>query len=77
VFTKNTTEAVNLVAHGLTERSCGKSLRLRPGDEVVVSEMEHHANLFPWQRACRRSGARLRWFTLDEGGRLRLDGIES
>ncbi len=69
VFTKNATEALNLLAHTLGSR-------LRPGDEVVVTEMEHHSNLVPWQLACERSGATLKWFGLTEDGRLDLrDGI--
>jgi len=49
---------------------------LRPGDEVVVTEMEHHANLIPWQRACARTGARLRWLPVTDGGRLDLDRLD-
>jgi len=54
VFTKGTTEALNLVAEGWAAR------RLKPGDEIVVTALEHHANLLPWQRAAARSGATLR-----------------
>jgi len=69
VFTKNATEALNLLAYTLGSR-------LRPGDEVVVTEMEHHSNLVPWQMACQRSGATLKWFGLTEDGRLDLrDGV--
>ena len=63
VFTKNSTEAINLVAHAFTTR-------LGPGDEVVVSEMEHHSNLVPWQLLCERTGATLRWFGVTDDGRL-------
>ncbi len=66
VFTKNVTEGLNLLA-----RSIGEGLR--PGDEVVVTEMEHHSSLVPWQLACERSGATLRWFGLTEDGRLDLE----
>jgi cysteine desulfurase/selenocysteine lyase len=66
VFTKNASEALNLLAYTLGSR-------LRPGDEVVVTEMEHHSNLVPWQLACQRSGATLKWFGLTEDGRLDLD----
>jgi cysteine desulfurase/selenocysteine lyase len=66
VFTKNASEALNLLAYTLGSR-------LGPGDEVVVTEMEHHSNLVPWQLACQRSGATLRWFGLTEDGRLDLD----
>ena len=53
IFTRGATESLNMVARGLGER-------LRPGDEVIVSGLEHHANLVPWQMACARSGAVLR-----------------
>ncbi len=66
VFTKNASEALNLAAYTL-------SSRLKPGDEVVVSVMEHHSNLVPWQMACERSGATLRWFDITDDGRLDLD----
>jgi cysteine desulfurase/selenocysteine lyase len=71
VFTKNVTESINLVAHSL-----GQHLRLGPGDEVVVTEMEHHSNLVPWQLLCERTGATLKWFGLTDDGRLDLvDGV--
>ena len=69
VFTKNASEALNLAAHTLASR-------LRPGDEVVISVMEHHSNLVPWQLACQASGATLRWFDITEEGRLDLAGAE-
>jgi cysteine desulfurase/selenocysteine lyase len=65
VFTKNSTEAINLLAHA----SAGL-LSLGPGDEIVISEMEHHSNIVPWQLLCRRTGATLRWFGITEDGRL-------
>jgi len=65
VFTKNSTEALNLVAH-----SAGQYLALKPGDEIVISEMEHHSNIVPWQLLCERTGATLRWFGITEDGRL-------
>ena len=65
VFTKNSTEAINLVAH-----SAGQHLRLGPGDEIVISEMEHHSNIVPWQQLCERTGATLRWFGVTDDGRL-------
>ncbi|MBB2941491.1 cysteine desulfurase/selenocysteine lyase [Actinoplanes lutulentus] len=71
VFTKNSTEALNLVAH-----SAGQHLRLGPGDEVVVSEMEHHSNLVPWQLLCERTGATLRWFGITDEGRLDESGLD-
>ncbi|MCU7723420.1 cysteine desulfurase [Actinoplanes sp. KI2] len=65
VFTKNSTEALNLVAH-----SAGQYLALKPGDEIVISEMEHHSNIVPWQLLCERTGATLRWFGITDDGRL-------
>ena len=65
VFTKNSTEAINLVAW-----TAGDFLSLGPGDEIVVSEMEHHSNLVPWQLLCQRTGATLRWFGVTDEGRL-------
>lgn len=67
VFTKNVSEAINLVAYSL-----GNSGRIGAGDEIVVTEMEHHSNLVPWQLLCQRTGARLRWFSVTEDGRLDL-----
>jgi cysteine desulfurase/selenocysteine lyase len=69
VFTKNASEALNLAASSL-----GASLR--PGDEVVISVMEHHSNIVPWQLACQRSGATLRWFDITDDGRLDLEKAE-
>lgn len=69
VFTKNASEALNLAAHTLGSR-------LGPGDEVVISVMEHHSNIVPWQMACERTGARLRWFDITGDGRLDLDAAE-
>ncbi|MDX6291936.1 MAG: cysteine desulfurase / selenocysteine lyase [Kribbellaceae bacterium] len=69
VFTKNASEALNLAAHTL-----GASLK--PGDEVVISEMEHHSNIVPWQLACERTGATLRWFGITDEGRLDTSNIE-
>ena len=70
VFTKNATEAINLVAHAFSERSDDPRFRLRPGDEIVISEMEHHSNIVPWQLLCERTGAKLRWFGITDAGRL-------
>ncbi len=66
VFTKNASEALNLAAHTL-----GASLR--PGDEIVVSVMEHHSNIVPWQLLAERTGARLRWYDITDDGRLDLE----
>ena len=74
VFTKNSTEAINLVAYSMLTSSltAGTDARLRlgPGDEIVISEMEHHSNIVPWQLLCERTGARLRWFGITDEGRL-------
>jgi len=72
VFTKNSSEAINLVAH-----SAGQHLRLGPGDEIVISEMEHHSNIVPWQLLCERTGATLRWFGITDDGRLDESSLES
>ncbi len=85
VFTKNSTEAINLLAYafqnasvqdGTVERGADPRFLLRPGDEVVVTEMEHHANLVPWQQLCLRTGATLRWIGITDSGRLDLDGLD-
>ncbi len=79
VWTSNATEAVNLVAYSLSNASTGRGgveaerLRLGPGDEIVTTEMEHHANLIPWQELAARTGAALRIVPLDDDGALRLD----
>ena len=75
VFTSGATEALNLVAHGLSDSACGRPW-LQPGDEIVVSALEHHANLVPWQQAARRSGARLRILQADAQGRLHAGDLE-
>lgn len=69
VFTRGTTEGVNLVASGFGEAI------LQPGDEVLVSDMEHHSNLVPWQRACARSGARIVAVPVTERGELDFDAL--
>ncbi|MFW5419288.1 cysteine desulfurase [Nocardiopsis sp. CNT-189] len=80
VFTKNATEAVNLVAYAMGNAATAdepyRGFAVGPGDEVVVTEMEHHANLVPWQELCRRTGATLRWFGLTEDGRLDLSDLD-
>jgi cysteine desulfurase/selenocysteine lyase len=69
VFVRGTTEAINLVAGSF-------GLRLKPGDEILISEMEHHSNIVPWQLLCQRSGARLRVAPIDDNGTLRLDAFK-
>jgi cysteine desulfurase/selenocysteine lyase len=80
VFTKNSTEAINLVAYSFLNASIGKGgdprFRLGPGDEIVISEMEHHSNIVPWQLLCERTGATLRWFGLTDNGRLDESDVE-
>ena len=80
VYVKNATEGINLVAYAMGNASVGfgpndpaARFALGPGDEIVITEMEHHANLVPWQELCRRTGATLRWFSVTEQGRLDLD----
>ncbi|KUI27837.1 cysteine desulfurase [Mycobacterium sp. IS-1742] len=75
VFTKNATEALNLVAYVLgDERFEGHAVG--PGDVIVTTELEHHANLIPWQELARRTGATLRWYSVTEDGRIDLDSLQ-
>ncbi|GAB4104262.1 cysteine desulfurase [Micromonospora taraxaci] len=80
VFTKNSTEAINIVAYAFSNASlrpdADSRFRLGPGDEVVISEMEHHSNIVPWQLLCERTGATLRWFPVTDQGRLDESGLE-
>jgi len=80
VFTKNATEGVNLVAYAMSNSATAGPEAARfavgPGDEIVVTEMEHHANLVPWQQLCQRTGATLRWFGLTDEGRLDLSELD-
>lgn len=71
VFTRGTTASVNLVAFGYARAVCG------PGDEIVVSEMEHHSNLVPWQQAAEAAGARLTFIPLQPDGTIRLEDVEA
>jgi cysteine desulfurase/selenocysteine lyase len=79
VWTSNATEAINLVAYAFSNASAGRGgeaasrFVLGPGDELVVTEMEHHANLIPWQELASRTGATLRYIPVDDTGALRLD----
>lgn len=76
VFTKNATEALNLAAYAFSNAEAGSPLRLGEGDEVLITEAEHHANLIPWQELCRRTGATLRWIGVTTDGRLDLDQLD-
>ncbi|WP_019145633.1 cysteine desulfurase [Aeromicrobium massiliense] len=72
VFTKNASEALNLVA-----RVLGDAGRVGRGDEIVITQLEHHSNIVPWQQVCQRTGATLRWFGLTPEGRLDLSDIDT
>ena len=76
VFTKNATEAYNLVAYSFGNAKAGERFSIGPGDEVCITEMEHHSNLVPWQMLCERTGATLRWFGLTDDGRLDLSQLD-
>jgi len=77
VFTKNSSEALNLVANVLAfAGQADQPHGLRPGDEVVITEMEHHSNIVPWQLVTQRTGATLRWFNVDDDGRLDLSQLD-
>jgi len=81
VWTGNATAAVNLVANGMANASAGigggESARFRvgPGDSIVVTETEHHANLIPWQQLAARTGATLKWIGVDDLGRLAVEQL--
>ena len=88
VFTKNATEALNLVAYAFSNAAAAGAMdgvdvdvaarfALGVGDEIVITEMEHHANLVPWQELARRSGATLRWIGVTDDGRLDLGDLET
>ena len=70
VFTRNSTEGINLVAQSFGRRNIG------PGDEIVITHMEHHSNIVPWQLLCEQVGARLRVAPIDDSGTLQLDELE-
>ena len=74
-FTKNATEALNLVAYVLGDSRAGE-FAVGEGDTIVITELEHHANLVPWQELARRTGATLKWYAMTEDGRIDLDSLE-
>jgi cysteine desulfurase/selenocysteine lyase len=79
VFAKNVSEAINLVAYSMgNATAAGQHGRfaLGPGDEIVITEMEHHSNIVPWQLLCQRTGATLRWFGVTPEGRLDTSNID-
>lgn len=81
VFTKNATEGINLVAYAFSNATdkarhgheVDQRFVIGPGDSIVVTEMEHHANLIPWQELCAKTGATLKWFGITEEGRLNIE----
>ena len=75
VFTSGTTDALNLVAHGLSQGLDGRAAAIGRGDEIIVSGLEHHANLVPWQQAASRAGATLRILLPDATGHLDVEGL--
>jgi cysteine desulfurase / selenocysteine lyase len=79
VFTKNISESLNLVAYALSNAATfpgAERFRIGPGDEIVVTEMEHHSNLVPWQLLAQRTGATFKWIPLDDDGRLVESAID-
>ncbi|MCG7593554.1 cysteine desulfurase [Mycobacterium sp. PSTR-4-N] len=74
VFTKNATEAINVVAFALGDKRFEHAVG--PGDVIVTTELEHHANLVPWQELAQRTGATLRWYGITDDGRIDLDSLE-
>ncbi len=70
IFTKGTTEGINLVAYALTNQ-------IRKDDEIIISYLEHHSNIVPWQMLCERTGAKLRVIPMDENGILQIDVLDS
>ncbi len=73
IFTKNASEALNLVANTL---AWAGPLQVGPGDDIVITEMEHHSNIVPWQMLAQHTGANLKWFGLTDDGRLDLSNID-
>ena len=74
VFTKNATESLNLVSYVLGDNRFDRAVG--PGDIIVTTELEHHANLVPWQELARRTGATLRWYGVTDDGRIDLDSLQ-
>ncbi len=70
IFTKSATESINAIAYSFGNTAPGSRFALKPGDRIVVSELEHHANLIPWQQLAKRTGTELVWFSIDAEGRL-------
>lgn len=76
IFTKSATESINAIAYSMGNALSGSRFHISPGDRIVVSEMEHHANLIPWQELAKRTGAELVWFKVTDEGRLDLSNIK-
>ena len=76
IFTKSATESINALAYSFGNSATGSRFALKPGDRIVVSEIEHHANLIPWQQLAKRTGAELVWFSVDPEGRLDQSNLE-
>jgi cysteine desulfurase/selenocysteine lyase len=76
IFTKSATESINAIAYSFGNSTKGSKFHLEAGDEIVVTEMEHHANLIPWQQLAKRTGAILRWLSVNPDGRLDLTNID-
>jgi cysteine desulfurase/selenocysteine lyase len=76
IFTKSATESINALAYSFGNSANGSRFALKPGDRIVVSEIEHHANLIPWQQLAKRTGAELVWFSVDSEGRLDVSNLE-
>ncbi|MBU3734364.1 MAG: cysteine desulfurase [Candidatus Planktophila sp.] len=77
VFTKSATESLNLIAYAMGNAEPGNPFHLTSKNRIVVTEMEHHANLIPWQQLAARTGAELKWFEVTSEGRLDLSNIET
>jgi cysteine desulfurase/selenocysteine lyase len=77
VYTKSATESLNLISYAIGNAEKGNRFHLTADDEIVITEMEHHANLIPWQQLAARTGAKLRWFEVTPEGRLDLSNIDS
>ena len=77
IFTKSATESINALAYSFGNSDANSRFSLKPGDRIVVSELEHHANLIPWQQLAKRTGAELAWFSIGSDGRLDQSEIDS
>lgn len=75
IFTKSATESINAIAYSMGNADRNSRFHINQGDRIVVSEMEHHANLIPWQELARRTGAELVWFKVTDEGRLDLSNL--